>query len=318
MKVTSEEFRHAGLMAAIIAIVPLLFFPNSLGLKLNLQPVQFFLIELAYYWIVFLIMIKGITARNLFMTGALCFFARLAVSSVFGLFLLVMHNINIKTAFGAALYQYKPAMMLQVISLPFILAGIFTKLYAHKKSDKPKIVLQSAIGNNEEEKLQSDPVQKEDFSGRKIIGIRTPTTPETKPAGGFEDAMRYVGAIAAVRLAVLTDDRGLPVSFFGDDFDQRDRWSAIAVYILKSLKAPLTKAGEYEVDGVELNLNEYRLHIVKAAELYLLVAADRQSEEIEKVRVVQAADMIRKTYYDRYGARPENAAREESYVPSFS
>jgi hypothetical protein len=318
MKLTSEEYRHAGLMAAIIAIVPLLFFPNHLGLKLSLPPIQFFLIELAYYWIVFLIMIKGINTRDLLMTGAICFLTRLAISSVFGLLLLAMHDISFKSAFMSALYQYKPAMVLQVVSLPFILAGIFTRLYAQSKKDKPKVVLQSLSSRAESNPAPEKKARREDFSGRKIIGLKTPTAPDLKPAGGFDEAMRYVGAVAAVRFAVLIDERGLPVAFFGDDRDLRDRWAAVAIYVLENLKAPLAKAGDYQVSGLELNMNEYRLHIVSATELYLLVAADSNSEEIEKVRVVQAAEMIRKTYYDRYGARPKKAAREDNNVPSFS
>ena len=67
----------------------------------------------------------------------------------------------------------------------------------------------------------------------------------------------------------------------------------------------------------ELTLDLYRLHIVNVNDLYLLVAADRSSSETEKVRITQAASMIKKIYDERYNLKPDTKAREDSYVPSF-
>jgi len=72
------------------------------------------------------------------------------------------------------------------------------------------------------------------------------------------------------------------------------------------------------IEGMELTLDTLRLYIIKIDDLYLLTAAERHSGETEKVRIVQAAEMIRKSYRERYKAGPKKAAQEESYVPSFS
>jgi hypothetical protein len=314
MQVSSQEYRQAALMAATVAVVPLLFFPNDLGLKINMSPFLFFLIELVFYWAVFSFTLRGTPVKNVFTAGTVCFFTRLAVGTVFAFLLMGMYGTPMKDAFAAGLYQYKPAMMLQVISFPFIMMTIIRKYFNSTSAKKTKLVIQS--GNPEVEE-QPKPIAKiDEFNDRKIIGLKA-TVAEQQYAG-FDEALKYVGELAAVRFAVLIDSQGLPVSFFGENTSLRNLWSAIGVYLVDKINEPLSRAGNYNLEGFELTLDLYRLHVVKVNDLFLLVAADRSSSETEKVRVTQAATMIKKIYDERYNLKPDTKAREDSYVPSFS
>jgi hypothetical protein len=87
---------------------------------------------------------------------------------------------------------------------------------------------------------------------------------------------------------------------------------------VEKIKEPLKRAGNFDLEGFELTLDLYRMHVARIDNLYLLVAAEKSSGDSEKVRVAQAAGMIKKIYQERYSIKPENTAREEIYVPSVS
>lgn len=314
MQAASNEYKHAALMAAIVAVVPLIFYPNNLGLKFNIPLILFFVFELAYYCGVFSVYLKGSPARQIFIAGSTCFVARLAVGLVFALLVLMMHASGLKEALMAGLYQYKPAMLLQVISFPFILVNIMQTHFAKIEKEKSRLVIQSS---DEIENVQLDkPAKTEDYSDRKIIGLKAIV--DERPFLGFDEALKYMGELAAVRFVVLIDKKGLPVSFFGQNNSLRNLWSAMGIYLIDKVNEPLRRAGEFDLEGVELTLNMYRIHVVRVDSLYLLVAADKDSGETEKVRINQVVNMIRKIYQERYNTKPQKEAREDNYVPSFS
>lgn len=315
MQFANNEYKHAALMAAIVAVVPLIFYPNNLGLKFNVAPALFFLFELIYYWAVFAVYLKGASTRNIFIAGMACFFVRLGVGVVFSLMVLMMHASGFKAAFAAGLYQYKPAMFLQVISFPFILVNIVKAYFAANDKSKSKLVMHG-IEELEETKPDRPIIKKDTYEDRKIIGLKAIV--DEKPFLGFDEALKYVGELSAVRFAVLIDRSGLPVSFFGQNNSLRNLWSAIGIYLIDKINEPLKRAGEFDLEGVELTLNMYRIHLVQIDSLYLLVAAEKDSGETEKVRINQVANMIRKIYHERYNTKPGKEAREDNYVPSFS
>ncbi len=312
MQVSSHEYRHAALMAAIVAVVPLIFYPNSLGLGLKLSPFLFLLLELVYYWAVFAVFLKGVEFANIFISGSICFFSRLVIGVIFAILVMGMYGTGIKEAFAAGIYRYMPAMVLQVISFPFILMPILKASMPPKSEKKARLVMQSSL--EAKEKPARPPA--ENMADRKIIGYKAAVA--DKPFAGFDEALKYVGELAAVRFALLIDHQGLPLSFYGDNLSLRSLWSAIGVYLVEKINEPLKRAGNYNLEGFELTLDLYRIHVVRVDNLYLLVAAEKSSGDSEKVRVAQAAVMVRKIYQERYSIKPENTAREEIYVPSFS
>ena len=166
MQLANNEYKHAALMAAIVAVVPLIFYPNNLGLKFNVAPALFFLFELIYYWAVFAVYLKGSSTRNVFVAGMACFFVRLGIGVVFAILALMMHNGGFKAAFAAGLYQYKPAMFLQVISFPFILVNIIKAYFAESDKNRSRLVMQS-IEQIEDIKPERTIIKKDTFEDRK-------------------------------------------------------------------------------------------------------------------------------------------------------
>ncbi|HDS01075.1 MAG TPA: hypothetical protein ENO22_10105 [candidate division Zixibacteria bacterium] len=316
MQDRNQEYRQAVLMAAIVAVVPLIFYPRSLGLALSISPLLFLLIELVFYWIIFSAFLKGATFNNIFISGTICLFSRLVTGAVFALLVVLMYAAPPAEAFAAGIFKYKPAMLLQVISFPFILMPALKRLLDLQTEPKTQAVFQTADQISAEPPPQKPKAAADDMKDRKIIGLKSAAA--EKPFSGFDEALKYVGETSAVRFAVLIDSRGLPVSFFGNNKSLRDLWSAVGKFLVDELDEPLRRAGDFEFEGFELTLNTYRIHVVKAEELYLFVAADKESGETEKVRVSQAANMVRRIYQERYSIKPDINAREESYVRSFS
>lgn len=320
MQTSNQDYRHASLMAAIIAVVPLIFYPGSLGLNFKISLFPFLLLEVAYYWVIFGIFLRGASFGNVLVSGIIGLVGRIAIGVVFAFLLMAMHATGLGEAFAAGIYKYKPAMFLQVVSFPFILMPLLKGYMPEKSRKKARVVIQTADKIAHDQAKENEKprtiIGAPDYKDRKIIGVKTAAA--EKPYTGFDEALKYVGELSAVRFAILIDSKGLPVSFYGENLSLRNLWSAIGIYAAEKIREALKRAGEFDLEAFELMLDVYRLHMVQVEELYLFVAADKESGETEKVRVAQAANMIRKIYQERYSIKPDVNAREESYVPSFS
>jgi hypothetical protein len=130
----------------------------------------------------------------------------------------------------------------------------------------------------------------------------------------FDNAVNHVFELSAVRFCVLFNSEGLPVAYAGDDIVHRDVWAPIGRLIGEQLQSSLLKAGNLVLQGFDLSLDTYRLHSVMVCGMWLLVGADRQSEELEKVRINQAVEMIKKTYESKYVETSLQRVPEEYHV----
>jgi hypothetical protein len=319
MELNVREIRHTILLFLIVAIVPLIFFPSDLGLRFGIPLLVYILAELIFYGSVVFIFLNSPPIRNVVIAAALSVGIRLLVGTVFAVLLFLMKGLSPGDAFVSGLWMYKPALLLHTLTTPFVLMSIFRIMFENEKEAAGKITITPYRDSLKEIKPASDLGEiKHDAAGRPsapriVIGQPTVEQSETIPKG-FDAATKHVCELSAVKFAVLIDADGLPVAFSGDEPASRDIWSSIGRLITEQVQSSLQRTSNVILQAFDLSLDTFRIHATEVCGMWLLVCADRNSEELEKVRMNQAADMIKRTYEQKYIDASEKKILEESYV----
>jgi len=318
MQVQPQEIRHTALLFLIIAIVPLIFYPNDLGLELDSSMVLYILVELIYFGLIVYLFMDSPPARIAITASFMCLGFRICAGLCFAILLFLITGVNVGEAFSGGMWLYKPAIMLHTLTTPFILLSLFrTYFNVKEKEEGAKFAYSPASpAQTEEERIPTRPeiATHRQHTQPVIIGAAKDVEPVEKSLKDFDSAVRHVFELSAVKFCVLFDNDGLPVAFAGDDIALRDIWAPIGRLIGEQIQQNLARVGDLVLEGFHLELDAYRLHLASVCEMWLLVGADRQSEELEKVRMGQAVEMIKRIYHQKYMEAEPRQVREETHV----
>ncbi len=315
MQAQARDTRHTVLLFLIVVTIPLIFHPSDLGLKLNIPIALYILGELLYSALVATVFLDFPRARIVAAASAVCLGFRLCAGIGFAILLFLMNGVAAGTAFGDGLWSYKPALLLQTLTAPFILLSVFRSIFGIGSSRRAgKLSITPLWEVKREEPVQPEIVNRSNPQ-KPVAGRRhtEPGAPEPS-AHDFNAALQHVFELSAVKFCVLFDGEGLPVGFTGDDMTLRDNWAPIGCLLSQRIQSGLARVGDLVLEGFNLTLDKYRLHMISVCEMWLLVGADRNSEELEKVRIGQAVEMIRRIYHQKYVDLQPTKVAEESHV----
>jgi len=321
MHIQAREIRHTVLLFLIVAIVPLIFFPSDLGLKFGMSLPFYLLLELIYFGTVIAVFLDWRSMKDVIASSFVCLGARLACGIAFGILVMLMNGVNPITAAGAGLWNYKPAVLLHTLTVPFIMLSLIRTYLDSRNKKTRKISITPVTDKPSDPPDPSESASSIDEMSRVssqakpgiVIG-RVKSDLSDSPRFSFDSAVNHVFELSAVKFAILFSEEGLPVSYAGDETVLRDVWAPIGRLLGERVQESLLKAGDFVLQGFDLSLDTFRLHCVLVADMWLLVGADRQSEELEKVRISQSVEMIKRAYDQRYSRSGHKVVPEESYV----
>jgi len=321
MQIQAHETRHTVLLFLIVIVLPLIIYPKNFGVGFDASPVLWVILEFLYFGVVLWTINDDPTAKGLAYSLMICFGFRLCAGVGFAVLLVLMNGVSVGTAFASGLISYKPAVLLHTLSSPFIMLTILKPLLGmsgQKVKSRFSITPLSESSSTESvgpEQTRHEPeyVSKNPPRGRVIPMQPAVDTFESSPKS-FDHAVDHVFELSAVRFSVLLDTEGLPVAYAGDELVHRDVWAPIGRLLSEQVQSTLLRAGDLVLQGFDLSLDTYRLHSVQVCGMWLLVGADRQSEELEKVRISQAVEMIKKTFETKYPDASFQRVPEECHV----
>ncbi len=314
MQIQAREIRHTVLLFLIVAIIPLIFYPSNLGLGFGISMALYLLLELVYFAVVLTMFLDVPPAKVTASASMICLGFRLCAGFCFGILLLMMNDVGLGVALGAGLQSYKPALLLQTLTAPFILMSLLRILFGiGKREKKGKLTITSISDVTEKEPPRPEPARR-NTTRSTVIGLQTHPEPIEVTSMDFDSAVRHVYELSAVKFCVLFDLEGLPVAYAGDKLALRDIWAPVGRLVGDQIQTGLIRAGDLVLEGFDLTLDAYRLHAVFVSDMWLLVGADRQSEELEKVRIGQAVEMIKRIYVKKFVDTIPREVAEESHV----
>jgi predicted regulator of Ras-like GTPase activity (Roadblock/LC7/MglB family) len=323
------------LFSLILVVIPVVIFPDRLGLPLAGGSAVNMLYELVFYGFVYFLFRRETTLAALMVSSALTLVYRMALGAAFGLVIITMYGLGSSVSFSLGMTKYLPGVLLHVIVAPFIIRPFYLSLAEQmtpagkektsrsEPASKPVIYLDNvstrprtypaadeiAVGGGKPTDRREKAVPSGSAAG---AGAQAPacTTDENQ----FERAVTYLGESNAVRMALLVDEEGLPLARYGRSGDDVEMWAPLAIMLRQTCR-DLMERFEHEESAERIDLSTRKIRVIlrRIEHVNLMVLADKDIDETIHIRIAQATDMVRKYMSERYS--PAMFARaEERYV----
>ena len=129
----------------------------------------------------------------------------------------------------------------------------------------------------------------------------------------FQTAVSYVAEYSGVRGAVIVDTEGLVIASGGQEKFDAEKHAALAIQLESTLDKALPQLVTPGVEWLSIKTSDDWLSIARASKLLLVVAADRNADDLLNIRITRSIEMISshvKQRYPHYLAPLKKAARE--------
>jgi predicted regulator of Ras-like GTPase activity (Roadblock/LC7/MglB family) len=222
---------------------------------------------------------------------------RLSLGIVFSMITAALFGLGAMEALQVGLFRYLPAVVPQVLLVPFVLRSVFDLRRQRRVAPPPR-----KIDGMHSEKRSTAPTESSGW----------PQGADQMP--DFESAVEHIAAYSTVRLALLVDDEGLPVARAGRPQADSDLWAPVTNLLFDAIRRELRRTPDTTVQRIELTQSDQRIVIVHVQPFYLSVLFDSTTDELVHVRIAQATDMIKRYAEHKYPKVARRAATEVAYV----
>ena len=293
-----SEIRGVLLLSLFVMVVPLVFFPNDFGLKMDMP---FFLLsafELGWYVVILTILFSKASVLRVFLFAFLILLYRFSVGIGFGLFLVAMLSLDSSFSLKSGIHQYLPSVLLQAVMSPFILKSSFGMLM--RRADRRRRVSESpkeALPERPSTFFQTETPKPEGDQMKVASSIE-----EKNRAQGadLESALHYLREYSGVKGAILVDEEGLVVACDRSSDLDPETFASLAVSLRKANNLFLERINEKGLERIGIHTPDLWITLNQILSFTLVIVADRHTDELLSVRISQATGMIKKCLEQRY------------------
>jgi predicted regulator of Ras-like GTPase activity (Roadblock/LC7/MglB family) len=320
MSANNKDSMQFILLSVILLIVPMFIFPARFGLELGFGSFAYSIIEIIFYAVVFYFIRSSATMFQLFQGIGLAFLYRIVIGSVFGFLVAIMYGIDFSVAMTLGVSRYLPAIFIHVLAAPFIIKPFFLAI-SSKSEERPRRYAperqssQAAIDRKVKSTIRPTVTKRSPRATTEISSVDSNMgTSVGFDTNGFERAVKYLGEHHAVRLAIVVDGEGLTLATFKRGEIDPEQWAPFSLLFRESNESILGhKEENTKLEQLRLSFQDVKIAITNIKDMSLFVLSDREDDDLLKIRLVQATEMIRKYSSERYG-NLLSAVTEEQHV----
>ena len=316
----NKKFAQVILFSALLIVVPMFYFPARFGMELATGSFTYSMFEVVFYGFLFYLFRPGSSLLQLFAGAGLTFLYRIMVGTIFGVCLSLFYSMDFSVSLALGVSRYLPAIILHIAAAPFIMRPFFLAIadetdYASRRRSSAR---RQQSGDREKDVVTQPYFPKAE--NHPVIDTSEHVT-ETKggtvmvgEGDGFHRAVRYLGEHHAVLLATAVDHEGLTLATFQRENYDPELWAPYSLLFREANEKILKKIKDDSgVGRLDLIFGSRRLVVVNLEDVNLLVLFRHEDDELLGIRIMQAADMIRKYTSERYG-HLKPSSTEERYV----
>lgn len=323
MELTERTIRQILLLTLLAIIIPMVVFPEQLGIQLGQLSLLNLVWEILFYGIVIYVVHRPQNLTILLKASLLCLAARLVVGMLFGLMVVVMYGLNIKVALSLGLWSYLPGVLLHIAAMPLVLKPLTSQICEVPKRRLPVSTPASQVGKALRSSApQASVVPRFAAPQGAKPAIRSQSTPKSSAPNtvgvdeninGFDEAVNHVGAISSVELATLVDNEGLLLAGYVRDNLVAEDLAPLSILYFEEFG----RVGRrMDVDGpekIDMTMKDKRLILSRNDTICLMILAERQADDLLAIRANQGMEIASRYMENR--CRPKAAANaEKSYV----
>lgn len=116
----------------------------------------------------------------------------------------------------------------------------------------------------------------------------------------FQSALEYLGEYRGVKGVVVFDIDGLVVDHLSQDNFDAETFSPLVLFMHDNINDVMKRLGEKPVQTIVVKTEDSWITVRRIGDLVLVVNADSETDELLKVRIGQAVDMIKTHLKDKY------------------
>lgn len=296
MALSVRDTRHIFLVALILAALPMLVYPNQLGFDVGLSTPLYFLCEIAFFIGAAMLLNRDLSIVPGGLSAAIFLAGRLGMSVIFAAYLMLMERVPFGEAFGSALIQFKPAVILFSLTAPFVfgsfsrgILGIRNRRFT--RGNQERKIIDGATRPEQAHTTVHEPALHHPTPARSVNEFFSRS---------FSDAVAHVGQYSGVHCAMLIDAEGLPVAAWSRGRHDQEMWGALSRKLVDDVGATCGLGGVSQPDSLEFRSGNERFNLQRVADMWLVSIADAASDELEKIRVNQAVEMVTRHLQERY------------------
>jgi len=318
MQLSNRIVSRLILFTLLILIVPMVTFPALLGTSLLKASLLFGLYELAFYAFVVFAFNRQAGLLQLVQVAGLCLGYRLGVGAVFGVLIAIMYAMDLSVSVTLGISSYVPAIALHVLSTPFILKPVIDEIIPVRRrrlvEPQPRTMPPpEQAGPQPQTSGQMPPANATPVVPAREVGIGSPVMTTDKEITGFDRATRYLGEDASVQIAAVVDNEGLLLSNFRRGELEPEDWAPLALLLVEAGRTVMERAGLSVPERMSALVDTFSVTVLRESGCFLLVVAEKRGEDLLRVRINQAREIVRKYIEERYATVHEHKL-ESRYV----
>jgi len=294
---TSAVVRQTILLTGALSVLPLLPYPNTLGLGLFPVRPLLGLLEAVLYVGAFSLLASRLTVPQRVAGAALTLVFRYTLGATCGTVLAISNNLSWGQSVALAIWSYPPALLLHLLTAPLVMHALLKELWGREVRRNPRAAF-SPVQGGIQRKVENS--RRPDSRHHLTQGTMTPRTGSPR-LPSLDDAVAYVGEYAGVRMCWMVDQEGLPLAVWQrqEYTGSADFWAPISLEIVEFDRRILSVAGEVRPQRVEVRTDAGRIILETVGEFWLGVLTDRDTDELIGLRLSQSRDMILKHLHER-------------------
>lgn len=296
MALSVRDTRHIFLVALIVAALPMLVYPNQLGFDIGLNGPLYVFCEIVFFTAAAMLLNRDRSLVRGGLSAAMFFAGRLGMSMIFCAYLLLMEHTRLGDAAADALIRFKPAVFLFSLTAPFIFGSFSRGILGIRHRRFTKSTQERKIIDGTPRPIQtSAPAFEAPFYQPPLVRSANEFFSRS-----FNDAVTHVGEYSGVQCAMLIDSEGLPVAAWSRGNYDQEMWGALSCQLVDAVGATCNQGGVASPESLEFRSGNERFNLQRVADMWLVSIADAASDELEKIRVNQAVEMVTRHLQEKY------------------
>jgi predicted regulator of Ras-like GTPase activity (Roadblock/LC7/MglB family) len=271
------DFRSVLVFGSFAAVLPLLIYPHRWGLDLGWNFWGIAAAELALYFLIWQFSVRQAQFTETLSLTIQTAFLRWGCGFLFGFLAFALAGSEIREAIGDGLYAYLPAVVLQVAAAPLIIKS----LWLDRRRFRRRAFAPS--GASVGEFTQPHKISSADLAST-----------------NWDDLLAYVKGYSGVDACLLVDQEGLIVAQKCDPLLETDTFAPLAELLENSCLKVLRRIGEKQLDKIEAFTPRLRFSVHKVQEFWLVVVADRRTDDLINVRIQRVTEQIHRKLSEKY------------------
>lgn len=274
-----KEYRQLFIISAFLAVFPLLFFPKNIGIEI--KPLFLFPGEFIWYILAYFFLLPFLSFSMILLYSFFSLFLRMLISLVFGMLISFMFSYNLLLALKLGTVAYLPAILFQIILLPFVFKFSFgEKIFKLERGRR--IERSKPLPEIKEESIPLHPKAEAQESN-------------------LENALSYLKEYSGVEGAFLVDPEGLVVGEESMEGLEGEKVAPLALSLEEMNTYFLKKLGESKADRIQLFTPKKWINLNRVLDFTLVTIASRNTDELLNIRIIKSAEMLKKFLKKRYG-----------------